>query len=329
MVVVVLLFDDFKDSQSLGFNLLLNSVKNDKISHAYLIDGNNYEFAFDFVMAFVKLLACDNKYSNGDKCGNCNICERIDNGNYGEVKIIESDGLFIKKEQLMDLQVTFSKSAIEGKRRIYVIKDCDKMNKHASNSLLKFLEEPNDNIIAILFTNDIHKLLPTIISRCQLVRLKKDKHFDNSSTIFNFANICCNGTKEVNNFINDNDKNKMLDDIILFLDYFEINGLDVMIYMKKMWYNSFSERDNSLLGVILLLNFYYDVFKYYYDIGDYFFCNYLDKIKEISKLNDGDIVLRKINTCIEAYDSLKCNLNVNLVIDNLLIKLEECKNEYC
>lgn len=323
------MFDKFEESQSLAFSLLFNSVKNNKISHAYLIDGNNYEFAYDFVLSFAKMLICDDNYINNEKCGNCNICERIDNGNYSELKIIESDGLFIKKEQLLDLQVLFSKSAIEGKRRIYIIKDCDKMNKHASNSLLKFLEEPVDNVIAILFTNDISKVLSTIVSRCQLVRLKKNNYRNIEKTIFNFANVCCNGVNEVNSFVKDTVKCRMIDDILSFINYFEENGLDAMIYIKKMWYNSFSDRDNCIFGVILLLYFYYDVFKYYYGISDYFFVEYSNEVANVANLNAVDVIIKKINICIDTYESLKCNVNINLIVDDLLIKFEECKDEYC
>ena len=143
------MFDDFKDSQHIAYSLLINSINNDKVSHAYLIDGNNNEDAFDFVMSFVKMLLCINHYSNYDNCDGCNQCKRIDDHNFSEVKIIESDSLIIKKEQLLELQSEFSRIGIENNKRVYIIRDCDKMNKHAANSLLKFLEEPEKGIIAI------------------------------------------------------------------------------------------------------------------------------------------------------------------------------------
>ncbi|MEE3343506.1 MAG: hypothetical protein VZS44_05405 [Bacilli bacterium] len=320
--------DDYKDKQNILYNLFVNSVKKNKISHAYLIDGNNNEDAFDFVMAIVKFLICENNYTMFDKCGNCNICKRIDDNNYSEVKIIDSDGLIIKKEQLLELQSDFSKFGVEGNKRIYVIKDCDKMNKFASNSLLKFLEEPNDNIIAILFTNNVHKLLPTIISRCQYVRLKNEKILYDGKTINNFANFCCNGLIDKDNFINDESNIKMINSVIDFIKYFEENGLDIFIYLKKLWYNSFSERDNCILGIELILNFYYDIFNFYLGFNNYFFAEYYDLIKEISKYNNLDKIIKKINCCLDAIDNLKFNLNINLVIDNLLIELEESKYEY-
>ena len=81
--------------------------------------------------------------------------------------------------------------------RIYIIKDCDKMNKQASNSLLKFLEEPVPGIIAILMTNHIGKLLDTIISRCQLIRLHRVVSLNANSALENLALISCDSTDQV------------------------------------------------------------------------------------------------------------------------------------
>lgn len=317
------MFDNFKDSQFVAFSLLTNSIKNNKISHAYLIDGNSNEHAFDFVMSLVKVILCKYHYTNFDKCGSCNLCNRIDSGNYPEVKIISSDSLVIKKEQLLELQSDFSKISVEGDYRIYIIKDCDKMNKQASNSLLKFLEEPEEGIIAILLTNNINKVLKTIVSRCQLITLAKDRHFNSDSTLKNFAYSFCSSQEEIDNFLEDQSKKDMIKAIIKFILYYEENGLDIMIYLKKMWYNNFLTRDDNIMAVFLMVLFYFDVFKYKYSLNDYFFCDYLDELKNVSNANSLDDILKKIDKCVEIKENLEYNLNTNLTIDNLVIGLGE------
>ena len=317
------MFDNFKDSQFIAFSLLTNSIKNNKISHAYLIDGNSNEHAFDFVMSLVKVILCKYHYTNFDKCGSCNLCNRIDSGNYPEVKIISSDSLVIKKEQLLELQSDFSKISVEGDYRIYIIKDCDKMNKQASNSLLKFLEEPEEGIIAILLTNNINKVLKTIVSRCQLITLAKDRHFNSDSTLKNFAYSFCSSQEEIDNFLEDQSKKDMIEAIIKFILYYEENGLDIMIYLKKMWYNNFLTRDDNIMAVFLMVLFYFDVFKYKYSLNDYFFCDYLDELKNVSNANSLDDILKKIYKCVEIKENLEYNLNTNLTIDNLVIGLGE------
>ena len=317
------MFDNFKDSQFVAFSLLTNSIKNNKISHAYLIDGNSNEHAFDFVMSLVKVILCKYHYTNFDKCGSCNLCNRIDSGNYPEVKIISSDSLVIKKEQLLELQSDFSKISVEGDYRIYIIKDCDKMNKQASNSLLKFLEEPEEGIIAILLTNNINKVIKTIVSRCQLITLAKDRHFNSDSTLKNFAYSFCSSQEEIDNFLEDQSKKDMIEAIIKFILYYEENGLDIMIYLKKMWYNNFLTRDDNIMAVFLMVLFYFDVFKYKYSLNDYFFCDYLDELKNVSNANSLDDILKKIDKCVEIKENLEYNLNTNLTIDNLVIGLGE------
>ena len=317
------MFDNFKDSQFVAFSLLTNSIKNNKISHAYLIDGNSNEHAFDFVMSLVKVILCKYHYTNFDKCGSCNLCNRIDSGNYPEVKIISSDSLVIKKEQLLELQSDFSKISVEGDYRIYIIKDCDKMNKQASNSLLKFLEEPEEGIIAILLTNNINKVLKTIVSRCQLITLAKDRHFNSDSTLKNFAYSFCSSQEEIDNFLEDQSKKDMIEAIIKFILYYEENGLDIMIYLKKMWYNNFLTRDDNIMAVFLMVLFYFDVFKYKYSLNDYFFCDYLDELKNVSNANSLDDILKKIDKCVEIKENLEYNLNTNLTIDNLVIGVGE------
>ena len=95
------MLDDFKNSQFIAYSLLCNALKKEKLSHAYLIDANNFEEAFDFVLAFVKSILCNSHYTNCNFCSNCNICKRVQNNNYPEVKIIETDSLIIKKEQFV------------------------------------------------------------------------------------------------------------------------------------------------------------------------------------------------------------------------------------
>ena len=319
------MLDNFKKDQFIPYTIITNAIKNNKLSHAYLIDGNNYEYAFDFVMSFVKTIVCENNFTyDSDKCSLCNICMRIDDGNYPEVKIIESDNMVIKKEQLLDLQSSFSRSSLEGNKRIYIIKDCEKMNKQASNSLLKFLEEPVDNVVAILFSNNISSILSTIISRCQFIKLNNIKHVNANNTIENFAFSVCNNKSDIDNFLNDDSKYKIISDVVSFVDYFEKNDLDVFIFLKKMWFNNFLSKDDNLLAILLITYFYYDVLKFKYNINDFYFVEYDYLIKEVANNNSILTILNKIELCYNKYDDLKYNLNLNLFIDDFLIRLGEC-----
>ena len=315
----------YKDTQFVAYSLLCNSIKNNKLSHAYLIDANNYDKSFDFVLDFVKAIVCGNNHSLDDYCA---LCQRIENNNYTELKIIESETSIIRKEELLELQSDFSRSSIEGNYRIYIIKDCDKMNKQASNCLLKFLEEPVEGIIAILITNNFNKLLSTIVSRCQVIRLNNVLELSEKSSLENFALFSCDNKSSYLEFLADETKLLLLNSFFEFIDYFEENKLDVMIYMKKLWHNKFTSKDDTKLALLLMLYFYYDLLKCKLENNKYFFCDKVEFIKKCANMNSIDMILSKIDIVNYGYEMLNYNLNVNLLLDDIIIRLGDVC-EYC
>lgn len=312
------MFDDFKDKQAIAYYIFKNAISNDKLSHAYLIDANGCDDAFLFVMSFVKVIICENNYTNFASCNGCNKCTRVDNGNFLEVKVIKPEGFVIKKEQLLDLQDDFSRSSIESSKRVYIICECDKMTAQAANSLLKFLEEPSDNIIAFLITDNFNKLLSTIISRCQVIRLKKNNVSLMDNALTNFAHLYSNG--DFDNFISDEKNKEILKAVIDFANYYEENGIDTMIYLKKMWHNNFKDRVECVMAIDLLLNIYYDILKYKSKMDNLFYKDYVDYIKNLSEINTIKSVIHKIEVCIDTREMLQCNLNIGLLIDNMIIE---------
>ena len=314
------MLNKFKEEQFVAYSLLTNAIKNDKLSHAYLIDANHYDDSHNFILSFVKDIICGLNHDD-----DCILCKRIDNNNYPELKIIESEGNIIKKEQLLELQSDFSRSSIEGNYRIYIIKDCDKMNKQASNCLLKFLEEPNPGIIAILVTNNFSKLLTTIISRCQVIRLNNIISLQSNSTLENFALINTDNKEDFLEFLNNEKMLQIIEDTIYFIDYFEENGLDILIYMKKLWYNKFSTREDAGLAIMLMVYFYYDLLNFKINNDKYFFCDKVELIEKCANMNSIDSILHKIEVVNYGYEMINYNLNMNLLLDDIVIRLGDVR----
>lgn len=314
------MLNKFKEEQFVAYSLLTNAIKNDKLSHAYLIDANHYDDSHNFILSFVKDIICGLNHDD-----DCILCKRIDNNNYPELKIIESEGNIIKKEQLLELQSDFSRSSIEGNYRIYIIKDCDKMNKQASNCLLKFLEEPNPGIIAILVTNNFSKLLTTIISRCQVIRLNNIISLQSNSTLENFALINTDNKEDFLDFLNNEKMLQIIEDTIYFIDYFEENGLDILIYMKKLWYNKFSTREDAGLAIMLMVYFYYDLLNFKINNDKYFFCDKVELIEKCANMNSIDSILHKIEVVNYGYEMINYNLNMNLLLDDIVIRLGDVR----
>ncbi len=312
------MLDAYKDGQAVAYNIMMNAINNNKLSHAYLFDSNGNSDVMNIVLSFVKIIICMDKKSDEEIL---NICDRIDNGNYIDVKIIEPDGLWIKKEQLLDLQSEFSKSAIEGSKKIYIIKSADKMNIQTANSILKFLEEPVDDIIAILIVDNINLVIPTIISRCQIIKLNKKKYEE--SSLLNFSNLC-NNTKY--RCLSDAEKRQFIDDVINFIMMIENSGLDTLIYTKNIWHNKFKDRNDNIMAIELIINFYYDVMKFISNLKINFFKDKIEYIENVSKKNSLISVAKKIEILDEIKNNFKRNLNINLLIDKLIIDMCGDKN---
>ena len=294
------MLNEYKNDQEMAYNLLVGDIVHNCVTHAYLIDENNYSDSYKMILSFVKALLCDNHCLDDSKCGDCSLCKRIDDGNYPEIKVIEADGMYIKKQQIIDLQQDFSRSAIEGKKRIYIIRECEKMPTEAANSMLKFLEEPDADIVAILMTNNINNVLPTIISRCKVVKLN---NVSNSS---------------------DMESDVVLDDLAInFVDSLEHRGIDVIVSVKDIWFSvvGAKERDRMIVVFDRMIDIYYDVMKILSGRMDIKCLKFEDKIREIASINSMDLVIEKINILLEAKDSIKFNVNSSLLMDSVIIRI--------
>ncbi|MCO5533634.1 DNA polymerase III subunit delta' [Enterococcus innesii] len=166
-----------QEYQPLVFAQLKKSIKHGRIAHAYLFEGDKGTGKHELSLWLAKRLFCTDVQEEAP-CGKCSNCVRIAQGEHPDVIQIEPDGQMIKVDQIRQLQEEFSKSGFESRLKIFILSQADKMNNSAANSLLKFLEEPVGNFLAILGTESLGRILPTIQSRCQIIHfspLSKEK----------------------------------------------------------------------------------------------------------------------------------------------------------
>lgn len=147
--------------------ILQNGLRERKISHAYLFAGPSGSGKKQMAWAFVQSLLCDER--TDEACGHCVQCRKVLHGNHPNIQYIEPEGSSIKIEQIRQLQRHFTYRGDTANTRIYLIDQADRMTVPAANSLLKFLEDPMPEIIAVLLTNNEQMLLPTIRSRVMWV----------------------------------------------------------------------------------------------------------------------------------------------------------------
>ena len=163
--------DYLKKHQPVIYQTFLRSFQNDRLSHAYLIVGNPGTPLFEIAHYLAKSILCDDPSPLA--CNSCITCLRVEDENYPDFMVFNGEGGSIKKEAVSLIESLFDKEAFEAKGiKIYLLHLIENMTEEATNSLLKFLEEPHPNIYAFLTTNNENIILPTIISRCQTFHLK-------------------------------------------------------------------------------------------------------------------------------------------------------------
>lgn len=174
------------------FDFIKVEIGNGKLSHAYLIETNNYDKVDIILEEFIKYILCKNKFSNIN-C-DCHLCNLVKQKLYPDIKYIDPEGASIKKEQLINLMNQFKNKSFYDNKQIYIINDATKLNSSSANTILKFLEEPEDNIIAILVASSRYKVIDTILSRCQILSLKEIK-YDFDDEILKISQIICDKNK--------------------------------------------------------------------------------------------------------------------------------------
>ena len=157
-------------------NYIEKIIQSNKLSHSYLIELGDFSLDFPLVLLFVKMILCSEMVDDVENlnCNRCNTCKLIDENSFPDLQIIEAEGSQIKKNQLLSLKGEYQNKSLIGKRRVYIIKNAEKLNPSSANTILKFLEEPEEGVIAILLTSNRYQILDTILSRCQVLSLLDD-----------------------------------------------------------------------------------------------------------------------------------------------------------
>lgn len=132
-----------------------------QLAHAYILSGPDVEKT---ARALIRALLCP------DQCGQCAVCAKLEKGLHPDVFWLKAEGKNIKIEQVRQLHKTALYPPFEGTHKVFVIEGADLLSREAANSLLKILEGPPSYVVFLLLTQRLGDLLPTVVSRCQVVR---------------------------------------------------------------------------------------------------------------------------------------------------------------
>ena len=193
----------------------------------------------------------------------------------------------------------------------------------SSNSLLKFLEEPEDNIVAILLVNNRFQLLNTILSRCQILSLNNIRNTDNMYEAI--AEILYNAKTKIEEYKNDENNIEKVDNIIKYIVYYEKNGFNKTYINIQKLLKSYNYDKIETFEIII--NFYKDVINYKLNRKLDIFSSKEKDIKLVSELNNLDNIVSKVSSYIKLKETIKYNVNNNLLMDKLLIELGGLEND--
>jgi len=145
---------------------IVNSIKTNKISHAYLFAGPRGTGKTSMARLLAKAVNCLDIQPGGEPCGKCKNCQAALAGIM--IDLIEIDAAsHTGVDDVRDLVEKVNLVPSAGKYKVYIIDEVHMLSKNAFNALLKTLEEPPEHVIFILATTEVHRLLPTVVSRCQ------------------------------------------------------------------------------------------------------------------------------------------------------------------
>lgn len=252
-----------------------------------------------YSLLLAKSLICPNEFK--ENCSFCNICRRIDDNTYTEVKIIKSVNGVIKKDDIIKLKKEFQNEPIEGKNLVYIIENAENLNISSANSILKFLEEPDANMVGIFTTKNYDRIIKTISSRCEVIKLSS------------------NNNKNISN-LEAEDIKKIIEYVIKFESNFPLS----VATLRECILDKFGNKESikEVLNIFLLS--YKDMFNYKIKGNLEIFKDDVE-LKKIAERLEIDDIIKKINVILDNIDKANYNLNITLFMINLLNEIGDVK----
>ena len=155
-------------------HLLREHIVRQQVRHAYLFTGPQGIGRRTLALRFAQALNCPQPPAPGEACGVCRVCQQIERMQHPDLAVVQAEqrGGVLKVEQVRELQRSLALAPYESKYRLALLLHFEEANQNTANALLKTLEEPAANVILILTAESAEILLPTVVSRCEALRLR-------------------------------------------------------------------------------------------------------------------------------------------------------------
>ena len=326
-------FDDIVGQEQLKEHLY-NALTTNKISHAYIINGERSSGKEFIAKIFAMALQCENRQGI-EPCHECHSCKQALSGNHPDI-------VFITHEKPNTISVDDIRSQINGDiaikpysgpKKIYIMYEVEKMTVQAQNALLKTLEDQPEYAVILILTTNVNSLLPTILSRCVLLNMKpvRDEQIkkflmENMEIPSYKADICTafarGNVGKARMLANSEEFDKVKEEAITLLKYIgemEIN--EIVAAIKKI--NEYKFDVNDYLDILSI--WYRDVlmFKATHDANDLIFREEIQYIRKVADKSTYEGIERIIDALDKSKQRLSANVNFDLTMELLLLTIKE------
>lgn len=320
--------DKIIKTQPIVYKTLTNAIQSKKFAHAYLFTGPKGTPKKEAALWFAQNLVCENQV-DGFACEQCDSCRRISEENYADLIVLDGTKTSIKKDSILQLQDQFAKTALEKSgKKFYILDTAENATTEALNSLLKFLEEPNgQDTQAILIVDSIDRLLPTIISRCQIIPFKPLK----SENYYNEA--IQDGMDELDSYILSN----LVKDIDIMKQMQETEDYQVALAATERFVSTFDREIDRFLvwfetEVLGSKEKDKDIYRLFLDICLLFFRDVVSNKegqgswfeREVKRVGHKNMEIDKILLILlESKDKCNRSYNLQLLIEQMIYQIKE------
>jgi len=324
--------NDLYIEQPIVLKTLDNMIKKERVPHALIFNGDKSTSKKEVAKEFIKMMY--SKFYNED-INNSLIGHRIDDESHSNIVYVKKDAkTAISIDLVRDLISEANETSLEDGPRFYVFEDGDYLNTNSSNAILKFVEEPVENVYIIFIVENMYNLLDTIISRCVCLNFRPlNKEFlkdrldlkGYEPAILRVLMEYTQNESLIDKIISDNDYMNIYNFVVdMFSEKIEVNGSFILSLLEH--YNLLDIDEHMDFFLSLFVIYLKDIFYYqvYNDEEKLVFRSEKGRIKKLSNLFVKEEISNFIKEALEIKSSVnnKQPINTHLYLDNLLLKME-------
>lgn len=312
---------------------LQNAIAMNKVSHAYLINGERSSGKEFVAKVFATALQCEK--GGTEPCGECHSCIQAKSGNQPDIIFVSHDKPNTIGVEDIRAQINndIGIKPYSSPRKVYIMNEGEKMTVQAQNALLKTLEEPPEYAVILILTSNVEALLPTILSRCVVLNMKPvpdhkvKKYLMEELQVPDYkANVCVAFARgnigKAKMLASSEEFEKVKEEAVTLVKY--INDMDISEVVKAI--KKISEYQFDVTDYLDILSVWYRdalLFKATKDANSLIFKNEIQSIRKVADRSTYEGIETIVKALQQAKRRLEANVNFDLTMELLLLTIQE------